>query len=142
MGKADRFKESEIEYIRAVYSEVGPTEVARVLGRSKSAVKARAKAMGISFGKAGNNFLQARSSDEDEPGKAERQDTLARLYELRAVLRQNMAQAPPNAIAALSREYRACLEDIEKLEAANDERGSDALAAIGAAVKAGMQAEA
>lgn len=142
MGKADRFKESEIEYIRAVYSEVGPTEVARVLGRSKSAVKARAKSMGISFGRDGKKILQAPKPEQAGGAINERQDTLARLYELRAVLRTNMAQAPPNAVAALSREYRACLEDIEKLESANDERGSDALAAIAAAVEAGMQAEA
>lgn len=106
MGKADKFTAMELDYISAVYPAIGPTEIARKLGRSKSAVKARIAQMG----------LRDRPADDGEPPAAP-ETTLDRLRETRTIVRQAMAQAPPAAIAGLSKEYRALCEDIDRLEA-------------------------
>lgn len=137
MGKADRFSDMELEYIRAVYPQVGPTEIARKLGRSKSAVKARIKQMGLGGAQACNVDPEPRPNEGSEGAG---QDTLGRLLELRGILRRQLADAPPNAVAAICREYRATMAEIERLERTDAAEDDNPFAAIAASISVDMRA--
>lgn len=138
MGKADRFTELEIEYIIAAYPALGPTEISRKLGRSLSAVKARIKQLGLK-----NENAQR---IEPKPSLAAikelpEDDRLARLVELRDILHRQMISdtTPPNCVASLCREYRATLEEIDKLSADQDSASSNPLEEIAKAVVDGLR---
>lgn len=129
MGKADRFTDTELEYIKAVYPQLGPTEISRRLGRSLSAVKARIKQLG----------LKSTDIEPFEVKVIDPQNTYERLIELRDVLRKRMTSAPPNCIAGICKEYRATLVEIEKIENSNHADDENPLAQIAKAIADGMQ---
>ena len=134
MGKADRMTECELEYIRAVYPKVGPTEIARRLGRSRSAVKSRIRQMGL------------RKPDDRQPvvtsaSESESPDTYDRLVELRNYLKNSLVDAPSNCIASLSKEYRAVLHDIEALGKEEKAEEPNPLEQIAKAIINGMQSK-
>lgn len=128
MGKADRFTDTEIEYIRAVYPELGPTEIARRLGRSLSAVKARIKQLGL-----------VKEKRREIQRTTEPQDTRERLIELRDMLRTQLVDAPPNSIASICKEYRAVLKEIETIDAACESEDKNPLAIIAESIANGMR---
>lgn len=132
MGKADRMTEEELEYIRAVYPKLGPSEIARRLGRSLSAVKSRIKQMGLK--KSESPFVVVSVKQREES-----QNTYERLLELREILQDQLVDAPSNCIASLSKEYRAVLKDIEAFEQ-NDQskEQEDPLEQIAKAIANGM----
>lgn len=132
MGKSDRMTDEELEYIRAVYPDLGPSEIARRLGRSLSAVKARIKQMGLTK-EEGHSFKVLRVDKSKEP-----QDTYDRLVELRGILRRQLVDAPPSCIAALSKEYRAVLQDIDSFEKGDSQSQSNPLEQIAKAISNGV----
>lgn len=119
MGKADRMSDEELEYIRSVYPKLGPSAIARNLGRSLSAVKARIKEMGLKKPDAQISVV-----------KFDRNTTIKdydRLVELRDILHQRLTEASPSAIAAISKEYRAVLKDIDALENGGSQQNENPL---------------
>ncbi len=134
MGKADRMTEEELEYIRAVYPKLGPSEIARRLGRSLSAVKSRIKQMGLKKTESPFTVVSIKQKDES-------QNTYDRLIELRGVLQNQLADinTPSNCIASLSKEYRAVLKDIEAFEQDSQKKDQDdPLERIARAIANGM----
>lgn len=130
MGKSDRMTEEELDYIRSVYPELGPSAIARNLGRSLSAVKSRIKEMGLK--KPDNQISVVRF----EP-KSTIKD-YDRLVELRDILHQRLTEASPSAIAAISKEYRAVLQDIESLESKNSSDQDNPLEQLAKKIANGM----
>ncbi len=138
MGKADRFTDLEIEYIKAAYPQLGPTAISRKLGRSLSAVKARIKELDLKNDKPTNK--------EPKPSlKAIKQlpeeDRTSRLLELRDILHTQLTDinTPSNCIAAICREYRATLEEIEKLTENSSQASNNPLEEIAKAVVDGLR---
>lgn len=130
MGKADRMSDEELKYIRSVYPELGPSAIARNLGRSLSAVKARIKEMGLKKPDAQISVV-----------KFDRNTTIKdydRLVELRDILHQRLTEASPSAIAAISKEYRAVLKDIEALENKKDDAQDNPLDQLAKKIANGM----
>lgn len=134
MGKADRFTDKELEYIRAVYPRLGPTEISRRLGRSLSAVKARIKQMNLP------KEIPIAEISPDDITVTEPQDTYERLIELREILRREMVAAPSNCIAGMCKEYRAVMADIEKLENAGASQNENPLEQLAKAISDGLRA--
>lgn len=132
MGKADRMTAEELEYIRSVYPELGPTEISRRLGRSLSAVKARIKEMGLKK-EARRAIIPTVEVELIEEPK----DTYDRLIEAREVLRKNMVNASPSCIASICKEYRAVLQEIEALESGNNQKEDNPLEKIAKAIANG-----
>lgn len=132
MGKADRMTEEELEYIRAVYPEIGPSEIARRLGRSLSAVKARIKQMGLKKPEKPFTVLKIEPKGKDPQG------TYERLVELRGILQAQLVESPPNCIAALSKEYRAVLHDIDAFEKDGSEASDNPLEQLARKLANGM----
>lgn len=132
MGKADRMTAEELEYIRAVYPEIGPSAIARNLGRSLSAVKARIKEMGLKKETRIVEFPKVEVTLHDP------QNELDRLIETRELLRKSLVDAPPNCIASISKEYRAVLQDIEALENKKDDAQDNPLEQLAKKIANGM----
>ncbi len=117
----------EVEFIRTTYAELGPTECAKRLGRSKSVVKSRAKEMGLTNLEA---VTPARVTAEPPSDAGGRQDTLARLREARDVLHLQMLGADPKNVAGIVREYRATCREIEEMEGGEADGGSSLAGAL------------
>lgn len=132
MGKADRFTEDELEYIRAVYPNLGPTAISRKLGRSLSAVKRRIKEMGLKKDDKIVEFPKA------EIKVVNPQSEMARLVEVRDILRESLFDCPPNAIAAISKEYRAVLKEIDELNGKGAKDSDNPLEQLAKAIANGM----
>lgn len=132
MGKADRMTEEELEYIRAVYPELGPSAIARNLGRSLSAVKARIKEMGLKKETRIVEFPKVEVTLRDP------QDKLDRLIETRELLRKSLVEAPPNCIASISKEYRAVLKEIDSLENGGSKQSENPLEQLAKKLANGM----
>ena len=131
MGKADRMSDEELEYIRSVYPELGPSAIARNLGRSLSAVKARIKEMGLKKPDAQISVV-----------KFDRNTTIKdydRLVELRDILHQRLTEASPRCnCGQFSKEYRAVLQDIEALESKNSSDQDNPLEQLAKKIANGM----
>ena len=134
MGKADRMTECELDYIKAVYPQIGPTEIARRLGRSLSAVKSRIRQMGLSK-------VRDAKTTNPQSAPAASANPRERLLELRDLLRESLLDAPPNCIASLSKEYRAVLHDLEESERKEETEELNPLEQIAKAIVNGMQAK-
>lgn len=117
LGKADAFKPAELEFIKAVYPQMGPTEIAEKLGRSKSAVKARIKRLGLQGAEACNDPPPGTVESDSASG----QDRLSLLREQRGVLRNALLAASPKEIPAVSKEYRETCAEIDRLEGGDGE---------------------
>ena len=130
MGKADKMTQEELDYIRDVYPELGPSAIARNLGRSLSAVKVHIKKMGLKSPASQISVVRI------EPNKQIKD--YDRLVELRDILHTRLTEATPSAIAAISKEYRAVLQDIEAIEAKKAESQENPLEQLAKKISHGM----
>lgn len=111
--------DSDRELVRAAWPGVSATKIAARIGFSKTAVINYLKREGLwELREERGNFEPATLGPEDEG-----QDTLGRLRELRDSLKVALVDADARSLPAVAREYRACVDEIARLEA--DERGED-----------------
>ena len=118
MGRVRKLNDSERKSIVSMFPQLGVTETARRVGCSKSTVQRVWAADG-----AGSADTQGACPDASPPDEPE--TTAERLVELRGMLRAALNDAPPQAVAGLAREYRATIEEIDRLEGGD---GSDPVA--------------
>ena len=118
MGRVRKLTDSERKSIVSMFPQLGVTETARRAGCSKSTVQRVWAADGA--GAPGAQGACPGASPPDEP-----ETTAERLVELRGMLRAALNDAPPQAVAGLAREYRATIEEIDRLEGGD---GSDPVA--------------
>lgn len=109
MGKVRKLSPSERRDIVRMFPQLGVTETARRIGCSKSTVQRV-------WASDGPPEDDAQRSGPESPGGAEPQTRAERLVELRGILRAAMNDAPPQAVAGLAREYRATMDEIERME--------------------------
>lgn len=109
MGRVRKLNDSERKSIVSMFPQLGVTETARRVGCSKSTVQRVWAADGA--GAADAQGACPGASPPDEP-----ETTAERLVELRGMLRAALNDAPPQAVAGLAREYRATIEEIDRLE--------------------------
>lgn len=109
MGRVRKLNDSERKSIVSMFPQLGVTETARRVGCSKSTVQRVWAADGS--GAADTQGACPGASPPDEP-----ETTAERLVELRGILRAALNDAPPQAVAGLAREYRATIEEIDRLE--------------------------
>ena len=112
-----RLSQVQRDYILSHAPQLGPTETARRVGCSEKTVRNIMKAEGGAEATATVDGREPRSRIEE-------------LRELRATLIRALDDAPPQAVAALSRELRATMEEIDQLEGGDEDDASKALAAI------------
>ena len=134
MGRVRKLNDSERKSIVSMFPQRGVTETARRVGCSKSTVQRVWAADGA--GAADTQGACPGASPPDEP-----ETTAERLVELRGMLRAALNDAPPQAVAGLSREYRATIEELDRLEGGNGGDPVDsALDSIAARIAAKMPA--
>lgn len=109
MGRVRKLNDFERKSIVSMFPKLGVTETARRVGCSKSTVQRVWAADGA--GAADAQGACPGASPPDEP-----ETTAERLVELRGMLRAALNDAPPQAVAGLAREYRATIEEIDRLE--------------------------
>lgn len=107
MGKVMRLSESERRAIVEMFPKLGVTETARRVGCSKSTVQR------VWASDAPPDAQAKRTGGEEAP---QPETTVERLTELRGILRSALNDAPPHAVAGLAREYRATIEELDRLE--------------------------
>ncbi len=114
-----RLSQVQRDYITRHAPQLGPTETARRVGCSEKTVR---------------NIMKAEEGAEattaNTMGGREPMSRIEELRELRATLIRALDDAPPQAVAALSRELRATMEEIDQLEGGDEDDASKALAAI------------
>lgn len=134
MGRANALRDEEKDFIRATFPQLGVTKIASKLGRSRRAVYDFIDADGL------------RGRVKEDAGEAERPPTdgsrAARLESLRDILERKMRdpETPPGSIAGLAREYRATLDEIDRLEGGKDDPASAALDMLAQRIAAKMPA--
>jgi len=119
--------DDEKEFIRQTYPQLGTTECARRLGRSRRCVQVNARRMGLMAEARTTPAREVRGEQTSEPEPAAGGDTLSRLREARDVLHRQMLDADPKNVASIVREYRAVCKDIDAMEGGGAD-GSDSLA--------------
>lgn len=128
----------ERDIIRDLYPQVGPSELARKLGRSRSAVTGWVRAMKdsgeIDPGASIKASIPAAPGCPPEEGG--RQDRLSRLRALREVLHRQLLEAGPGQVARIASEYRATMDEIERAEGGADDGGDDILDRLASALTA------
>lgn len=134
MGKVRKLSDSERKAIVAMFPQLGVTETARRAGCSKSTVQRVWSTDGPGGEDTQKTYPGALSARQPET-------TAERLTELRGILRAAINDAPPQAVAGLSREYRATIEELDRLEGGNGGDPVDsALDSIAARIAAKMPA--
>lgn len=134
------FMPHEREFVRSAYPQLGPSEIARKLGRSKSGVCGLIRRMretgeiapAESAGRSAPSLPKDRGEGLREEGG--RQDTLGRLRRLRDLLGSMLADASPGHAARLAAEYRATVDEIARIE--GEAGGSDGEDAVEGLVRA------
>lgn len=119
MPKAKVISQSELETIKALYRRVPTAEIARKLGRSRSAVCRAIERLGL------DEQVSLKPSPKPEPPKDV--DALSELYFIRDILRNELMAAEGVTVARVAAEYRNTILEIEKREA-NDGADNDPLA--------------
>ena len=114
MAWAQPYTEDEINYIRAQLGAMTPAEIAEKLGRSKRGINNKIKELGIE---------PKQQEAQSAPPQGGGDQTLEDLLELRALIRAQMLEAGPQALAKLSGEYRAVLEAIDRRRPGGEEEG-------------------
>ena len=127
---ARHLSEVDKEFICRNYQRLGATELARKLGCNRSTVQ---RVYGSAKGDAKSPQIESHlTAKSGEP-----QSQLDRLKEARDSLRLAMLDAPPQAVAGIVREYRATIEEIDKLEGGGrDDPAARALDAIAESIAA------
>lgn len=132
MGKVMKLSESERKAIVEMFPKLGVTETARRVGCSKSTVQR------VWASDAPPDAQAKRTGGE---GLQQPETTVERLTELRGILRSALSDAPPHAVAGLAREYRATIEELDRLEGGDGGDPVDgALDSIAARIAAKMPA--
>ena len=120
--------DEEREFVRAAFPQLGVTEIARKLGRSRTAVNEIVRRERL------------RETVRDEGGGEPPGGAVVRLEELRDALREAMLKAPTAQIAGIAREYRATIEAIERMEGGDGDGSSAAIEAIARSISQKMSA--
>lgn len=124
-----KFSDRERAFVINAYPALGPAEIARKLGRSKSGVCsliAQLKRAGeISAAESADRRSQEPPPAELDEGEG--QDTIGRLRRLRALLERQMYDAGPAQVARIAAEYRAVVDEIDKRENRGDGGDDDVL---------------
>ena len=129
---AKRLTDAERKYIEEHFEQLGPSECARRVGCSRSTARR--------IGQASSGVRQKDAPKRPAP-EASKDTDLGRLVELRGILRAALNDAPPAAVAGLAREYRATIEQIERITGGdNDDPVGCALDSIAARIAAKMPA--
>lgn len=112
----------ERDLIKNLYPQVGPTDIARKLGRSRSAVTGWIRAMKASgeIDPEASIKTSIPAPRDGLPADELRQDRLARLRALREVLHRQLLEAGPGQVARIAAEYRATMDEIERAEGAGE----------------------
>lgn len=134
--------EAELCYIREHYPSMTGTQIAEALGRSKSSVYRAIADLPTSSPSPRARFvlLDGDPGDGSVPPEREgREGRRRRLMELRGILRAAMDGASPSALAALSKEYRGVMAELEGMDGAGA-ASSNPLADIAASLGRGMPA--
>ena len=124
----------EEQFIREACGQLSAVDMAARLGRSRSAIYATMKRLGL-------RPPRARAEEDahdvqelvNEPRRAPADNQLDALLELRDILRLALLDAGPQSIPKVAREYRETLDEIERLRDGGDsgaDRGEDAFDAL------------
>ena len=103
---AKPLSDAEKRFILEHFEKLGTVECARRVGCHRDTVRR--------VWKASNPTPQKQAETAPAP-EADRETDLGRLVELRGILRASLNDAPPAAVAGLAREYRATIEQIERV---------------------------
>lgn len=126
MATMRRMSDSDKAFVAAAWPGVSATKIAARIGFSKTAVINYLKRAGLwELRDEEGNFEPATLRPEEDG-----QDTLGRLRELRDSLKVALVDADSRTIPALAREYRACVEEIARLEAEGRGKENDPVASI------------
>lgn len=123
--------EIERDYVRSKFPQMGVTEIAKNMGRSRACVNAIVNREGL---------REKRKRAPTESGIADDapEDPLSRLKELRDMLRRAMGSAEPKEMPGLAREYRATVEAVERMEGGSQDDAAAALDAVAKSIAARM----
>ena len=128
----------EREFVRNAYPALGPAAIARKLNRSRSGVCALIKRMKESGEIASGKSTETSSGETVSAPPADApdgtQDTLGRLRWVRDLLTRHLFDAEPPQAARLASEYRAVVEEIDRLERQGGGGGDDAIERIAEAL--------
>lgn len=129
---AKKLSDAERRFIVEHFEQLGTAECARRVGCSDETVRrVRKKAA----------EAQQKSATTGPANVAAKDTDLGRLVELRGILRAALNDAPPAAVAGLAREYRATIEQIERITGGDkDDPVGGALDSIAARIAAKMPA--
>lgn len=126
--------EMEREYIRSKFPQLSVAQIAKNLGRSRSAVNKVVKTEALRSAPVREECPEPAEKDGEPP------DTVSRLKELRDLLRDALRVAQPRETAALAREYRATCEAIDRMEGDTDDPKAIAIDEIGASIARSLSA--
>lgn len=137
IGKGGRFDSRERDFVRSVYPGMGPAAIAKKLGRSKSGICnliREMKATGeIDTDKSSSSATEKRFDEPLSEGDGT-QDTLGRLKRLRDMLYRQLYDAGPGQIARISAEYRAVVDEIDKIESSEGSDEDDVIDKLAGAI--------
>lgn len=127
MPRGTPFSAEDRAFVRDAYPKLGPAQIARKLGRSRSGVYGLIEAMkqtGELPSEEGGDLSVQVSMQEGEYGHpfeadGEPQDTLGRLKWVRDLLERQLRDSEPTSAARLAKEYRDTVEAIGRMEAAD-----------------------
>lgn len=133
-ARGGRWTSDERQFVRNAYPALGPVAIARKLNRSRSGVCALIKRM-----KESGEIATAKSTAAGAGGGLSAppadapdgtQDTLGRLRWVRGLLTRHLYDAEPPQAARLASEYRAVVDEIDRLERQGGGGGDDAIERI------------
>lgn len=111
--------DEEREFILVTSDQLSATAIAKKLGRSVPFVTKHMRELGLEVGAFGKR-KQPAPVEPPQPLRlvppASEPDRLERLVELRGILHRQMLDAEPKSVAAISREYRATMDEIDRLQ--------------------------
>lgn len=120
------FTPEEDEYLATVWPQMGPTEIAEKLGRSRTGVSHRITKLGLRDRPC---LTRAR---EEHPPESDGQSLRERLEALRGIVYGALLDARASDIAKLSAEYREIIAALDALEGGGQADGpkQDGLAGL------------
>ncbi|MEY8460983.1 hypothetical protein AALA69_07640 [Eggerthellaceae bacterium 24-137] len=128
-----RLTDADRAFISENFAELGATECARRLGCSRRSVYNHAP---LAAGAAPLPEPAAPEAPGPEAAGPRRPSTLDELRALRAALADAVARAAPSALPGISKELRAVMAEIDKLEGDRDD--DNPLGALAEAIAASM----
>lgn len=111
-----KMRAADYEYIEAHRHEMSERELAEALRVSKTTVHRAIKRLGLQAPQGAGAAVPAAPQEPPE----ESVDRLVRLRRIAATLDRSMSEASPGALPAITKEYRAALEEIASIEAADE----------------------